>query len=100
MFVSCQEKNLMGVSRSLEPLLNFSTCFWLDEGILLSRKNSCNDPFTASMSLISERDNLPTKDQTSVSPESSCSLLEQYLQSALISNPTSLDVGLRIQGPW
>ena len=88
-------KCLMWGSRSLEPLLNFSTCFWLDEGLLLSCENPCTSPFTASMIFISERGNLPMKDETSISPESSCSLLEQYLQGALISNPTSSDVGLR-----
>ena len=88
-------KCLMWASWSLEPLLNFSTSFWLDEGLLLSRQNSCTNPFTASMSFISEHSNLPMKDQRSVSPESSFSLLEPYLQSALISNPTSLDVCLR-----
>ena len=33
-------------SRSLEPLLKFSTSFWLDEGILLSRQSSYTSPFT------------------------------------------------------
>ena len=87
-------KCLMWGSRSLEPLLNFSTSFWLD-GILLSHQNSYTSPFTTSMSFISECGNLPMKDQKSISPESICSLLEQYLHSVLISNPTSLDVGSR-----
>ena len=39
-------KCLMWGSQSLEPILNFSTSFWLDEGLLLSCQNSCTSPFT------------------------------------------------------
>ena len=91
MWIKC----LMLGSRSLETLLNFSTSFWLDEGLLLSCQNSYTGPLTSSMRFISQCGNLSTKDQTSVSPESSCSLLEQYLRAILICKYTSLDVGLR-----
>ena len=90
-------KCFMWGSWSLETLLNFSTSIWLDEGLLLSHQNSYTNPFTASMEFISKSGNLPMKHKTSVWQESSCSLLEQYLWSALISNATSLDVGLRRQ---
>ena len=57
-------KLLMWCSWSLEAFLHFSTSFWLDEGILLSCQNSYTGTFTTSMSFISERGNLPTKDHT------------------------------------
>ena len=90
-------KFFMWVSWSLESLLKFSTSFWLDEGLVLSHQNSCTSPFTTSMRFIPKCVKLPMKSQTCVWHESSCSLLEQYLRSDLISKPTSLNVGLRIQ---
>ena len=79
---------------SLDSLLNFSTSFLLEEGLLMSTKKYCTSPFTTWMSFISEHDNLPMNTQKSIWPESSCSLLEQYLHTVLISKCTSLDVGL------
>ena len=48
-------------SRSLEPFLNFTTSFWLEEGLLLSCQYSCTSPLIASINFISERGNLPVK---------------------------------------
>ena len=84
----------MWVSQSLEPILNFSAFFWLEEGLVLSCQKYCTGPFTTSMNFISEHGNLPMKSHTHVWPESSCYLLTQYLQSVLTSKLTSLDVGL------
>ena len=88
-------KCLMWCSRSLENILNFSTYFLLDQGILLSCQNSYTNPFTTSMSFISECGNLPMKAHIYVWLESNYSLLERYLQTVLILKPTILDVGLR-----
>ena len=90
-------KFLIWGSRSLEPLLNFSTSFWLDEGILFSCQKFYTSPFSTSVRFILKHGNLSLKDQTYVWPQSSCSLLEQYLQSVFILKPTSLDVVLRSQ---
>ena len=41
-------KCLMWGSWSLEPLLNFSTSFWLEEDLVLLCQKFCNNPFTTS----------------------------------------------------
>jgi hypothetical protein len=47
-------KCLMWGSRSLDPLLNFSTSFWLEEGLVFSCQKVCTSPLTAPINFMSE----------------------------------------------
>ena len=82
-------------SRSLEPFLNFTTSFWLEEGLLLSCQNSCTSPLTTSINFISEQGNLPAKAHIFVwQPVSRLSHLMEYFQRVFTLHLMILDVSL------
>lgn len=82
-------------SRYLEPFLNFTTSFWLEEGLLLSCQYSCTSPLTTSINFISKQDNLPVKGHISVwQPVSRLSHLMEYFRRIFTLHLMILDVSL------
>ena len=82
-------------SRSLEPFLNFTTSFWLEEGLLFLCQYSCTSPLTASINFISGRGNLPVKAHISVwQPVSRLSYLMEYFRRVFTLHLIILDVSL------
>lgn len=79
----------------LEPFLNFTTSFLLEEGILLLCQNSYTSSLIASINFISERGSLPMKAQISIwQPVSRLSRLIEYFRRVFTLHLMRLDFSL------
>ena len=89
-------KYFIRASWLLGPFLNFTTSFWLEEGLLLLCQYSYTSPLTASINFISERGNLPVKAHISVwQPVSRLSNLMEYFRRVFTLHLMSCDFYLR-----
>ena len=73
-------------SWSLDPLLNFSTYFWLEEGLVFSCHKSYTSLLTALINFMSEWGSLPVKAHKYVGPPVSrlSRLLEYFLRVLIL----------------